>query len=41
MSASMVRAAEKLAPDLTWRAVAERYRLLGRDLVLESVPVVA
>jgi glycosyltransferase involved in cell wall biosynthesis len=41
VSASMVRAAEKLAPDLTWRAVAERYRLLGRDLVLESVPVVA
>ena len=41
VSASMVHAAEKLAPDLTWQAVADRYRLLGRQLVLESVPVVA
>ncbi len=41
LAASMVRAAERLAPDLTWRAVADRYRLLGRRLVDEAVPVVA
>jgi polysaccharide biosynthesis protein PslF len=41
LAASMVDAAERLAPDLTWRAVADRYRLLGRRLVDEAVPVVA
>lgn len=41
VSASMVRAAERLAPDLTWQAVADRYRLLGRQLAVEAVPVLA
>ena len=39
LAASMVRAAERLAPDLTWRNVADRYRRLGRRLVDEAVPV--
>jgi glycosyltransferase involved in cell wall biosynthesis len=39
LAESMVRAAERLAPDLTWRAVADRYRHLGRRLVDEAVPV--
>lgn len=41
VSASMVRAAERLAPDLTWQAVADQYRLLGRQLAVEAVPVLA
>lgn len=41
VSASMVRAAERLAPDLTWQSVADRYRLLGRQLAVEAVPVLA
>jgi glycosyltransferase involved in cell wall biosynthesis len=41
VSASMVRASERLAPDLTWQAVADRYRLLGRQLAVEAVPVLA
>lgn len=32
-AARMVAAAERLAPDLTWAAVAERYRLLGNRLL--------
>jgi polysaccharide biosynthesis protein PslF len=40
-SASMVRAAERLAPDLTWQAVADRYRGLGRRLATRAVPEVA
>jgi glycosyltransferase involved in cell wall biosynthesis len=39
LAPSMVRAAERLAPDLTWRHVADRYRRLGRRLVDEAVPV--
>lgn len=34
----MVRAAERLAPELTWRAVAESYLALGRRLIEGSVP---
>lgn len=34
----MVRAAERLAPELTWRAVADSYLALGRNLVEGSVP---
>jgi polysaccharide biosynthesis protein PslF len=41
LSASMVEVAEGLAPELTWRAVADRYRLLGRRLVGGAVPVLA
>ena len=41
LSASMVKAAERLAPDLTWRTVADQYRFLGQRLVDEAVPVVA
>jgi glycosyltransferase involved in cell wall biosynthesis len=41
LSESMVTAAERLAPDLTWRAVAERYRMLGRRLSTGDVSVVA
>jgi glycosyltransferase involved in cell wall biosynthesis len=39
LSGAMVRAAERLAPELTWRNVADRYRRLGRRLVDEAVPV--
>jgi glycosyltransferase involved in cell wall biosynthesis len=38
VSASMVRAAERLAPELTWRAVADRYRALGRRLAPLPAP---
>jgi polysaccharide biosynthesis protein PslF len=41
VSSSMVRAAERLAPDLTWRAVADQYRALGHKLAAGSVPEVA
>jgi glycosyltransferase involved in cell wall biosynthesis len=41
VSAAMVRAAEDLAPDLTWQAVADRYERLGRELLIEAMPVVA
>jgi polysaccharide biosynthesis protein PslF len=41
VSSSMVRAAERLAPDLTWRAVADQYRALGHQVVAGSVPEVA
>lgn len=39
VSTSMVGAATRLAPDLTWRAVADRYRLLGREVAVEAAPV--
>jgi glycosyltransferase involved in cell wall biosynthesis len=41
LAASMVAAAGRLAPDLTWTAVAERYRALARRLEDEAVSVVA
>jgi polysaccharide biosynthesis protein PslF len=41
ISGSMIRAAERLAPDLTWRAVADQYRVLGSELVAGAVPEVA
>jgi glycosyltransferase involved in cell wall biosynthesis len=37
----MVRAAARLAPELTWRAVAESYLALGRSLVEGAVPALA
>jgi glycosyltransferase involved in cell wall biosynthesis len=37
----MVGAAQRLAPELTWRAVAESYLALGRSLVEGSVPALA
>ena len=37
----MVRAAERLAPELTWQAVAESYLALGHTLVQGSVPALA
>jgi glycosyltransferase involved in cell wall biosynthesis len=40
-SDGMVRAAERMAPELTWRAVAESYLALGRSLVEGSVPALA
>ncbi|MST33069.1 glycosyltransferase [Acidimicrobiaceae bacterium USS-CC1] len=40
-SASMVAAAERLAPHLTWAAVAARYRHLGARLHRPSVPASA
>jgi polysaccharide biosynthesis protein PslF len=41
ISASMIRAAARLAPDLTWRAVADQYRALARQLLTGAVPEVA
>ena len=41
LAPSMVHAAERLAPELTWRAVGDRYRVLGRRLVGNAMPVVA
>jgi glycosyltransferase involved in cell wall biosynthesis len=41
VSASMVDAAERQAPDLTWGAVAERYQRLGEQLATNAESVVA
>jgi glycosyltransferase involved in cell wall biosynthesis len=41
LAASMVDAAGRLAPDLTWTAVAERYRTMAGRLADEAVAVVA
>jgi glycosyltransferase involved in cell wall biosynthesis len=41
LAQSMTAASGRLAADLTWQAVADRYRALGRQLVLGSVPEVA